>query len=298
MHLHKNPFKRFRGDHTIAVFDNPGQFVKMLDDQNSIHKMNNEMKYEPSFYSGETWQDMKNKSVDGDKDTAQKAARLMAAIDAVSKPTLKRQRIASPYGRVSVGAYLASDPQPCRRKVAMPRDDAPLSIVVSLNSMAGVDASDLHKRGVAIAALARRIAAARPLSLYLSRFSACGGINSGMLVKFPTTPIDVYRLAYLLSSQGFARGAGFAFHKLGGQLARQAGHTRAPDVSNCYDIMFAGGTTYSQSRHCAYALDLGEFLNTELLYIPGSDPANKDFNKMVSNPVEWINETMAELTKR
>jgi len=34
-----------------------------------------------------------------------------------------------------------------------------------------------------------------------------------------------------------------------------------------------------------------------LLYIPGSDPADPTFKRMTSDPVAWINETMAKLTK-
>lgn len=299
MHLHKAPFRRFKEKHVVAVFDSPGQFIDAVSDLPGVTLTREEMlslRHE-AFYSGETWATMRQRAGEGDAETAKRAAALMAQIARVPYATPKRQRVASPYGRVSVGAYLASDPMPCRRHVKKPSPHAPVSIVVSLNSMATVAARDLEKRGVAIAALVRRLTSDRPVSLYLSRFSVAGSAASCMLVKFPTAPLDSHRLAYLLASQGFARGAGFAFHRSGAVLFKRAGAGTVSDVSKSGYINFAGNASYSQTRNCNYAADLREFFKTDLLYIPGSDPANKEFNLMVENPVAWVNETMAELTK-
>lgn len=299
MHLHNAPFRRFNGNHVAAVFDTPGQFTDALDGLSGVTATREEMGDASArdFYSGETWRTMQLRAVEGDAETAKRAAALMAQIARVPYDTPKRQRVASPYGRVSVGAYLASDPMPCRRHVKKASPHAPVTIVVSLNSLANVSARDLEKRGVAIAALARRLTSERPVALYLSRFSAAGGVSSCMLVKFPTAPLDSHRLAYLLASQGFARGAGFAFHRSGKELFQRAGAGAVSDVSKSNFIAFAGSAGYSQTRNCAYASDLRDFFKTDLLYIPGSDPDNSDFKLMTRDPVAWVNDTMAELTK-
>lgn len=299
MHLHNAPFRRFRGSHVVAVFDTPGEFIDRASLMSGKPATQAEMRADRNsrFYSGETWAQMQTRAVEGDAETAKRAAAIMSQIARVPYETPKRKRVASPYGRVSVGAYLASDPMPCRRHVKQPSPHAPLSIVVSLNSIASVRADSLEKRGVAIAALVRRLTTERPVNLYLSRFSTIGDVATCLLVKFPTTPLDSHRLAYLLSSQGFARGAGFAFHRSGADLYREAGAGAVKDVSKSSFIAFAGASSYSQTRNCNYAADLKELLKTDLLYIPGSDPAHKEFRQMVYNPVAWVNETMSELTK-
>lgn len=296
MNIDLNPFKRFNGDHVVVRFDSPGEAIRTVSDMSGQPHIATDMRLDARFYSRETWSDLENKCYAGDKETAKRGEKLMKEIEQVSYETQKRQRVASPFGRVSVGAYLASDPMPCRRKVKKPSNSAPLSIVVSLNSMAQVKAGDLEKRGIAIAALVRRLVVERPVSLYLSRFSSVSGVNSCALVKFPTAPLDSYRLAWLLSSQGFARGFGFAFHCSARDFYKLR-HSDCRDVSNSMMIMFAGGTGYSQSRLCQYSDDLKEYLGTDMLYVPGSDPSNPDFRAMVSNPVAWINETVKELTK-
>ena len=299
MHLHNAPLRRFNGPHVVAVFDNPGAFLVSLDGMAGKATTQQQMSADRNgrFYSGETWQTMQTRAVEGDAETAKRAAAVMSKIARVPYDTPKRKRVASPYGRVSVGAYLASGPMPCRRHVKQASPHAPVSIVVSLNSLAKVKADSLEKRGVAIAALVRRLTTERPVNLYLSRFSVARDAASCLLVKFPTAPLDSYRLAYLLSSQGFARGAGFAFHRSAQEIYAAAGAGKVNDVRDTNYIAFAGPSGYSQTRNCNYARDLGEFLNTDLLYVPGSDPDNKDFNQMVNDPVAWVNETMAELTK-
>ena len=137
MHMHNAPFRRFRSSHVVAVFDNPGEFLASLDAMSGVAFTRNEMASDRngSFYSGETWAQMQSRAVEGDAETAKRAASLMSQIARVPYDTPKRKRVASPYGRVSVGAYLASDPMPCRRHVKQSSPHAPLSIVVSLNSM-------------------------------------------------------------------------------------------------------------------------------------------------------------------
>ena len=268
-------------DHSVNIFDNPGEFGAWLED----HAPKASLKFPGNdFYSNSGWQDVKAGMVAGDATVAERASKIMQQIDAGLPATPKRKRVVSPYGRANVGAYLASDPMPCRRVVKVKHETAPISIVASLNSMASVPARHLEARGVVIAALVRRLVASRPVNLYLSRFSNVNGdASSCVLVKFPTAPIDSYRLAYLLSNQGFCRGAGFAFHEA--KAGKQG------------DVYFAGDMSYSQSRHCQYARDLETLLGHEVFYIPGSDPKQTEFKKMTSNPVAWLNETVRELTR-
>lgn len=294
MQITANPFKRFGTKHVVSVFDDPMSAAKEIDALPGNEDVKRQVNNDGAFYSGTDWRGMMQGAIQGDEKTAALAERMMQKIASVSYATEKRQRVNSPFGRVSVGAYLASDPMPCRRKVKVRHDHAPLSVVVSLNSMADCKAGDLAARGVAVAAMVRRVSLTRPVALYLSRFSQAGAANSAMLIKFPTAPLDSHRLAFCLSNQAFCRGLGFAYHVAAKDVFSRVG-LDAGHVSGA--IMFAGGNSYSQSRHCPFSADLADFLRTDMFYIPGSDPANADYRAMTKDPVSWINETVAELTK-
>ena len=289
-----NPFKRFRGKHVVATFDNPGDLRAALRGTQGEEWAKTAMRGD-GFYSGQTYASALEGMIAGDADAAARADKLMGQLAAVDHATVKRARVNSPYGRVSVGSYLASDPMPCRRRVEIKTQKAPVSIVASLNSMADVATDALERRGVVIAALVKKVAMQRPVNLYLSRFSSAAGNNSCMLVKFPTTPIDSYRLAYLLSNQGFCRGIGFAFHNSFDTWTSAAGNPMPHEPTSL--ISFAGDAGYSQRRGCPFAHDLRDFLGEDVLYIPGSDPADPTFKAMTKNPVAWLNDTIATLTK-
>ena len=299
MHLHLSPFKRFRHDHVVAVFDTPGQFLDTLNGLPGKAKSVREMSGgRDSFYGGESWEVMSNRVSEGREDVAKRAAALLAKINAVSYATPKRKRVASPFGRVSVGNYLASDPLPCRRKVKEASHHAPLSIVVSLTCSAYVRADTMERRGIAIAALIRRLASERPVNLYLSGFADAGGMGKGecCLVKFPTTPIDTHRLAYLVSSQGFGRGALFAFYRSAADLFAKAGKAGVRDVRDHAAIHWPGNVSYSQKAKGGYAKDLQDFFGHDVLYIPGAGWGQDSFDEMEKDPVAWINATMEALT--
>ena len=290
MKTYNNPFPKFKGKHGLTVFDTPGQFMSYLD-TNASQADKDAVNSDPSFYNGDDWADITRKAVTGDKALAKRAESIMNKIVAKSPATSKRVRKASPHGRVSIGAYLSADPMPCRVMVKEKTASAPLSVVVSLDSLADVDSALLERRGVAIASLVKRLVKDRPVTLYLSRFSITDGnpTATAMLVKFPTTPLDSYRLAYLLSG-GFGRGAGFAYHNSVHKLHG------GKDVGGSYRIYFAGGRGYSQTRHCDFADDLTSHLRHEVFYIPGTSRGDVDFATMDSS-IKWVNDTCDALTK-
>lgn len=291
-----SPFARLKQSHVVGVFERPSEAVSTAKKLPGYYCTKNEMYPGNDFY-GDSWEGMEKSAVEGSKAFADKAKALEKAIDGVKFVTPKRVIRESPFGRPSIGAYLAGDPMPCRRPIVEKTDHAPLSIVVSVNTHWNVSQETMEKRGTAIAAMVQTVAAQRPVNLYLSRFCYVSGVNSCFLVKFPTAPIDRYRLAYLLSSQAFARGLFFSLHRSAKSVFAQVGET-VRDVSSSNAIGPAGDAGYSQDRNCPYADDLKDFLKTDLLYIPGAYPGIADFDKLKSNPVAWVNETVAMLTKR
>lgn len=295
MHVHLNPYANLKQRHAVVMFDRPSDAVAAAKKLAGCAFTRREMERDPGFY-GDSWEGMEKAAVEGSKAFAEKAKSLQKQIAGVHYATPKRVVRESPFGRPCVGAYLASDPMPCRRPVTEKTDHAPLSIVVALNTFWNVTQATMEKRGTAIAALVQTVAAHRPVNLYLSRFCDVSGENTNILVKFPTTPIDTYRLAYLLSSQAFARGLFFALHRSAKDIFAMVGETTR-DVSASSFIGPAGEPRYSQQRNCPFSDDLRAFLNTDLLYIPGAYPGIEDYDKLRQDPVAWVNETAAILTK-
>lgn len=295
MQVTYSPFTRLKTPHVVGVFDNPSSATNTARALSGWRKTARDMANDRDFY-GNTWDGMERAAIAGSADFANRAKALEKKIAGVTLATAKRVIRESPFGRPCVGAYLAGDPMPCRRAVSEKVIHAPLSIVVSVNTHWSVSQDDMEQRGTAIAALVQNIAAQRPVNLYLSRFCNVSNVNSCFLVKFPTAPLDRHRLAYLVSSQAFARGLFFALCRSAKDVYAMAGKG-ARDVSASDMISPAGGATYSQSRNCPFASDLKDFLRSDLLYIPGAYPGVGDFDKMIRDPVSWINDTVAELTR-
>lgn len=288
MRITKQPFKGVKAKHYLAQFDSVGQFMAWIDD----NAPKSFQSFKGSFYSNENWSTVQTKAVEGDKDAAKRAASLMNKIKAASPATKITRKKASPVGRASVGAYLAGHPMPCKQIVTEKVNNAPIAVVVGLTSRASVSASDMEKRGVAIAAMVKKLALTRPVTLYLSGNGHCSGTDGACaLIKFPTAPLDSYRLAYLLSSQGFGRGALFSFYGAVNKLgAKNSG--KSPD----YGISPVGSFNYAHSQVSQFATDLETHLGKDVFYIPGADDAQKDHKAMVGNPVQWLNDTCDRLT--
>jgi hypothetical protein len=105
---------------------------------------------------------------------------------------------------------LAGNPVNMRRRQRVLSQAAPLNVVVDLGSSASVSNKSLERRGAAVLAFVRLIAAQRPVNLYLAcAFSpnsaapdiACGGLA----VRIDTSPLDLARAAYAISGAAFPR---------------------------------------------------------------------------------------------
>lgn len=298
MRLALNPYKRLGGRrHAVAMFDRPGAAVDAARGMSGWAHTAQEMEHDRAFYS-DTWEGMARAAISGSETFAAQARALEKQIAGVALATPKRAIVESPFGRPSVGAYLARDPMPCRRSTTIKTTHAPLSIVVSVNSRADVKLRTMQQRGIAIAALVQSVALQRPVNLYISRFCSCDfSVDTNILVRFPTAPMDSRRLAYLLASQAFARGLFFALHRSGKDIFAALGDDTAKNVSRSGMIGPAGGDKYSQARLCPFADDLQDYLRSDVLYIPGAYPGIGDFDAMKADPVSWINDTVATLTK-
>lgn len=170
----------------------------------------------------------------------------------------------------NVPAYIAGQPLSMRRRA---RDDsayAPLAIIVDLTSSASIHVSDLRKRGAAILALVRALAARRPIELWAGCSIDADNLRNAFhwYVRIETAPLDLARAAYMLTHpavcRGLIYGLGYKFHEYQGDWPYNRGQT------------FRAHADKIISRAFPHV--------TGTLFIPpvfSGDPA-------INNPVAWI----------
>lgn len=283
-------------DAALVEYASPGEMFDVLNTSPVLSDTTREMQYSASFFSGMAWSDLAERVQQGDKATADKARGLLAKINAEMPQQVQRVRKSRPFGRAVVGAYLSSDPMPCRARVKVKTDTAPLTIAVNLVSSGMTDAGDLEKRGVAIAALVQRVSMSRPVKLLV-----CGAVHAqgcapvAWVCEFPTRPLDAYRLAWVMANQGFARGMGFAASRDAKRIHAAAGGKSSNPTGA--SIRWLGDQTYSNDQGPGtYGADLAAFYGGDVYYIPAAGCFGSDYNEMLREPVAWINKTVAKLT--
>ena len=109
----------------------------------------------------------------------------------------------------NIPAYLAGTPLTMRRRARVMSEQAPLTIVVDVASSGGIDAKQLEKRGAAILALVRGLAAVRPVSLWAGVSATPAGRSKDgawhVFTRIETAPLDLARAAHFLSCPAVAR---------------------------------------------------------------------------------------------
>lgn len=117
-------------------------------------------------------------------------------------------------GAPNVAAYIAGTPLAMRRRQRTADDLAPLTIVVDTTSSGGINAAKLERRGAALLALVRLLAARRPVTLWAGAALGPRGDNRvqmcSVMTRIETAPLDLARAAFLLGHPGASRGIGYS----------------------------------------------------------------------------------------
>jgi hypothetical protein len=160
------------------------------------------------WYGGETREDTKRLSYVGDTKLVPDAEHLIQKLD-LAVETPRRT-----WDRAPVGAYyaipevIAGIPLSARRQVMTNDERAPISVLVSTSSSAGIDAKTLRKRGVVIMAMVMALSRVRPVSLHTLSFMDGPRDHSGETIftaHINTSPLDLATACYALTSSGFSR---------------------------------------------------------------------------------------------
>lgn len=170
------------------------------------------------YYSRDEWKGGMdatgvNRAIEmGHLPSAEQSEKFLAEIENLIPlaPTARHEIIDDVVGAFpNVPAFIAGQPLSMRRKVKRANEFQPIAVVVDLTSSAVIEADTVAKRGAAILALVRALAARRPVELWIG----CGlDANSQrnalwQFYKMDTTPLDLARTAFMLAHPGACRGA-------------------------------------------------------------------------------------------
>jgi hypothetical protein len=120
-----------------------------------------------------------------------------------------------------MGAYpcvpeaISGVPDCMRRRVMVEDDRAPVRMFLSMMVSASIDEPTMARRGAALAAIAHRLSAERPVELYAVYDMEYWNADSTVdIVRVPTSPIDEQTVAWLFGAAESSRRLGFALGAL------------------------------------------------------------------------------------
>jgi hypothetical protein len=178
-------------------------------------------------------------------------------------------------GYAVVPEYLAGMPMNMRHREPDESDVSPIKIYLEPVVSAGVDETELLRRGAAIAALAQRMSEERPTELHVA--AALGGGQAGAIIydiRLDTCPINLAQAVAVFATPQFARKFSFnlADAIAGTNRCFNGGWGFAhPDASR------------SRERSLRKALDCQP---QDIVLVGGY---LDDAKLMRENPVEWVN---------
>lgn len=214
--------------------------------------------------------EFERKVVTGDPGLVPQADAIMRELEDLLPVSKAWRNVDDVVGSVpNIPAYLAGHPQSMRRKERSPRDNAPLTVFLNLTSSAMVSSEALLKRGVVLLALVRLLVEHRAVELWAGTFQddkPYGGPSAGGAWKIDTTPLDLARAAYHLTSTDVCRMFGYALN----ETLAGVHHLRGSMDT---------GTFVRHERLIREAME-----GKELLYV---QPL-QGWDKMVSEPVQWL----------
>lgn len=161
--------------------------------------------------------------IDGSLDAAAASDALLSEFEQVALPSARHVIVDDVVGAApNVPAYIAGHPFNMRRRQRREHDAAPIAVVVDLTSSAGISAKLLQRRGAAILAFVRALAARRPVELWagtgLGNYSSSGGYWT--FARIQTAPLDLAHAAPVLATAGTARLIGYGLCQWQGSNGR------------------------------------------------------------------------------
>ena len=156
---------------------------------------------------------------------------------------------------------------------------SPLRIYFETTVPQTISERELTNRGIAILCFALAMSRMRTVEVHALSISASGnaGHAYGVAVRLPTTPIDLARVAWVMTSQGYARNLGFSCVK----HLQNDGRSSGLSLAWCH--------AHNRDRELSIR-DTFNLEETDVVIIRESE----DQRLMCSNPIQWVKNMLAK----
>ena len=175
----------------------------------------------------------------------------------------------------SVPAYLAGDPRCMRRKMLV-KQPLPARIFASVCVSGGVPASLMEQRGVIVAALVYKLAAIRPVELWVTSETRTEDKSKFHMIRLNTKPLNLSRICAMLAHPAALRTLFFSLS----------------DRRNSHSIQWAfGRLPFDKGTPEVWSAAMGVDLSRDV-YIPGThldDPLLEDPKAWIQREFDRIN---------
>jgi hypothetical protein len=219
-------------------------------------------------------------------DLAAKTSKVMNSLQDLVATATERTRDFHYFGRPSVPRALANLPKASVRYREENTATAPLTVVVDTTSSASTTKSQLETIGVYTCAAVAVLSITRPVALYamtIGKYLAGEDKPAqGFAVRLPSSPIDLPRVAWMLSSNKFCRGICFTIARniTDSSEARHVGFIHWPGKDSNYFLK------------PGYVDWLRITFGSEVLYFGPKVSSNADFVDITKNPDKWVRDTV------
>jgi len=264
----------------IVVFDTVPRFIEMVEE-------NGYMRNDLDSWAGDSKETALRYSRIGDKrlvPEAQKRVNQLQATLPDMQPTWSPDIAGD---QVVVPEFLSGIPEHMRRKIPNETISSPLKVVFDTMSSAAISAQALKDRGTTVLALLMRLIIERPIEFWIvNAYSTDPEV--GMMIRVPTTPLNLGMASYLLTNVAFTRN--FMYETMVQALSWDG---TWPSIafknahrSGRYSLDF--DTDEHVAEHTRQFFGLKD---TDLV-IPIA--IHKSYTDMWQHPVKWINERLQE----
>lgn len=159
------------------------------------------------FYGKHTGEQMRDRLLNGDPELTNALRALDKLIVKYDAATIGKARVASyDTGALIAPLALSGNPRCFRYKKRVPLPTSELVIAYDVGVSGSVTPKEIQTRGLLIAAAAKIISRTRPVRVQILDTSRQGSSQCALIVNFKSTPLNVNKLLYAMSSARFTRG--------------------------------------------------------------------------------------------
>jgi hypothetical protein len=217
---------------------------------------------------------------------AAKTSKVMESLRDLVAEATERVRHFHYFGRPSVPRALANLPKASVRYREENTITAPLTVVVDTTSLETITRKELETIGVYICAAVAILSISRPVALYSMTVSKYLTVDckeaQGFAVRLPSSPVDLPRVAWMLSSDKFCRGISYTV---------AANICDSPDARHVGHILWPASDSRYFTRP-GYLDWLNTTFGSEVLYFGPRVSWNVGCTNMIKDPDKWVRDTV------